>query len=88
MKCSSISGYSSHGGLALLTTWVRGKIERNTEKNDSYSKALIQLEHIAGKRKKKKPLFNFVWLAFTVHLFSQEVIFISKTNFPPSPQPE
>lgn len=41
----------------LLTAWVRGKTERNTEKNDSYSKALIQLEHPAEKKKSGMQLF-------------------------------
>lgn len=68
----------------MLTIWARGKTEQKKGKM-IHTK---QLSSSLSTQQKKKQVCNSLWLAFTVHLFSQEVIFISKTNFPPSPQPE
>lgn len=86
MKCSSISDYSSHGGLDLLTTRERGEKEKTVRKMIRTQQLAPNLiTQLKGMRQVCKP----VSLAFTVHLFSREVIFINKTNpHPPPPPPK
>lgn len=77
LKCSSISGYSSYRSLAALVAWALGKggeiLGQMIDTQQLSSNSDTQME-IAGMQ-------LFVG-SIKVNLFSQEVIFISKNQFP------
>lgn len=73
----------------MLTTWAGVKSER---KNDSCLTTADRGGEWGGEEegeRGKKQVRKLLLVAFTVHLFLQEVIFISKSNSsPPPPPPE
>lgn len=57
-----ISGYSSHGGLALLTALEKELNRLKHGENGSRSTALIKFEHLVGiKTNADIPFWNSIW---------------------------